>query len=507
MKSKNLSFSPLMRLIFFSILLSVSLANHLFAQQINPKILDFDKICAGGPHPTLPNQVFNEYQAAFNCTGFAADVTFKVELSDPTGSFTTPTATTPLAALPGTPPDTATDKTLTFAVPTNLVGSNTYRLRVVSSTGIVSQAFTVKGSTSNKNVPAYYKAYSNPFAINNNQPTASFCFGGSLVLTVYNPTPAIPNSSPANYAQLKYIWYKDGSVISGQTTSSLSVTTAGKYYAKLDYGDCSDDNFRSQEVTVTGATGAGAVIVSSSGNPFCASFGATTLSITAGNSYQWKKDGVILAGINTASYTTDVPGVYSCDVDFGGCKSTGSIDLKVFENTTTISGVTVNEENFIVEGETLTATITSDAISPTYQWFLNTVLLPSETSNSIQISTEGSYKAIVTQTSGCAITSEFPFDVSFKVNLNVPKISNIVSPNGDGVNDTWIIPDQYLNGTNTKIMILNALGEIVYETTDYDNYSGWPQEAIEFKNFNPVYYYIITPNSGSAKKGSITLVK
>ena len=55
--------------------------------------------------------------------------------------------------------------------------------------------------------------------------------------------------------------------------------------------------------------------------------------------------------------------------------------------------------------------------------------------------------------------------------------------------------------------ILSSLGEIVFETDNYDNYNGWPQTSIEFKNFNPVYYYIITPNGGSAKKGSITLLK
>ena len=93
------------------------------------------------------------------------------------------------------------------------------------------------------------------------------------------------------------------------------------------------------------------------------------------------------------------------------------------------------------------------------------------------------------------------------MNFNVPKISNIVTPNGDGINDTWIIPDKYLAGTNTHIVILSSFGEIVFQTDNYDNYSGWPQTSIEFNNFNPVYYYIITPNGQSTKKGSITLVK
>jgi gliding motility-associated-like protein len=507
MKSK---FTPLFSssaFMFFLMLLVLPSAGNLFAQQINPQILEFNQICAGGPHPTKPGEVFNEFQASFSITGFAADITFKVELSDPTGSFNTPTATTVLSPLAGTPPDTATDKTLTFAVPTNLVGSNAYRLRVMSSNDVASQAFTIKGTTSTKTFSAYYKAFSGPFAINNNQPTVSFCSGGSVTLTIYNPTPTIPNSSPANYPQLKYIWFKDDAAIPGQTSNSLVVNTAGVYYAKLDYGLCSDDNFRSQGVTVTGSAGASAVIVSSLGNPFCSSVGSTTLTVTAGNSYVWKKDNAVIAGAIAQAYQTDLPGVYTCDVDFGGCKSTGTIDLKVFENNSSISGVVVDKINYITEGETLSVALTTDAVAPTYQWFLNDVAIAGEDKSNLDITAQGKYKAIITQTSGCIITKEFPFEVSFKVNLNVPKISNIVTPNGDGINDTWIIPDQYISGTNTHILILNSYGEIVFQTDNYDNYSGWPQTLIEFNNFNPVYYYIITPNGQSTKKGSITLVK
>jgi hypothetical protein len=504
------TFTPFYTSRIYKLILLLSIvvsSNYLFSQQINPKILEFDKICAGGPHPTIPGAVFNEYEASFSIVGFASSVTFKVELSDPAGAFTVPTATISLAPLPGTPADTATDKTLAFAVPTNLVGSNAYRLRVTSSTGVSSQPFTIKNTTSTKSFSAYYKVYSDPFAINNNQNTVSFCNGGSVNLTVYNPTPAIPNSSPANYPQLKYLWYKDDVLIPGQNSSSLNVNATGEYYAKLDYGLCSDDNFRSQGVIVSGASGAGAVIVSSSGNPFCSSLGNTTLSVTAGNSYIWKKDGVVISGAVTNSYSTNEKGIYTCDVDFGGCKSTGTIDLKVFENNSSIDGVEVDKVNNITEGETLNVTLTTDAAVPTYQWLLNDTPIAGADQSSFAITAEGNYRAIITQTSGCLIIKEFPFEVSFKVNLNAPKISNIVSPNGDGINDTWIIPDQYISGTNTSIMILSSYGEIVFESDNYDNYTGWPQTPIEFNNFNPVYYYIITPNGGSAKKGSITLVK
>jgi hypothetical protein len=512
MKSKPTSFFSSCTFMFFLMLLVIPSTQELSAQQITPKILEFNQICAGGPHPDKPGEVFNEFQAFFSISGFASDVTFRVELSDPTGFFTTPTATTALGRLPQTPPDTATDKTLVFAIPTNLVGSNTYKLRVVSSTGFASQPFTIKGTASTKTFSAYYLAYTESFSINNNLPTVSFCIGGKVALTVYNPTPSIPNSSPANYPQLAYSWYKDDVLISGQSSNSLEVNAAGVYFAKLNYGLCSDDNYRSQGVTVTSAAGASATITSGSGNPFCASLGDTNLTVTGGNSYVWKKDNIVIDGAISQTYKTKLPGVYTCDVDFGGCKSTATIDLKVLTTNSSISGVDADKEEYIVnnvvEGETLKATITSDAASPSYQWFLDGAAIAGADKNFIDnITAQGKYKGVVTQNTGCVIADQFLFEVSFKVDYNVPKISNIVTPNGDGVNDTWIIPDKYLAGSNTHIMILSSLGEIVFQTDSYDNYNGWPQTAIEFNNFNPVYYYIITPTGESAKKGSITLVK
>jgi hypothetical protein len=538
MSSKTTSLFSLDTFLNFLMLLLLPSTLFLFAQggTITPQKLPFSQICAGGPDFNKPGEKFNEFQAQFTISGFASDVTFVVELSDPSGSFTTPTPTTTLAPLSGTPPDTATDITLTFAVPTNLVGSNTYQLRVKPSVGTPSSSFNINVSGSVKELPAYYKVYNDPFFINDKNNTISYCNGGSVTLTIYNPTPAIPTSSPANYPQLKYNWYKDGALISGQFGSSLVVDTNGEYYAELNYGPCSDVNFSSQRVTVTGATGSVANITSSSGNPFCSSLGNTTLTASAGNAYVWKKDDVVIEGATAQTYLTNLSGIYTCEVDFGGCKSTGSIDLKVFEITSTISGVDVvvvdgdidgdgdkdvdvdgdgdkdvdddkDAINYISEGEIVSVTTTTSAVSPSYQWFLNDALISGETKSSLDVTAEGKYKLIITQTSGCIISNEFLFEVSYKKNYNVPQISNVVSPNNDGANDTWIIPDQYISGTNTQVMILSSSGEIVFQTDNYDNYNGWPQTAIEFNNYNPVYYYIITPTGQSAKKGSITLVK
>ena len=81
----------------------------------------------------------------------------------------------------------------------------------------------------------------------------------------------------------------------------------------------------------------------------------------------------------------------------------------------------------------------------------------------------------------------------------------MVSPNNDGINDTWIIPQKYLSGSKTEIQILTAQGKVEFTTTDYKN--DWPTSSIDFKNTNPIYYYIITTANQETKMGSITVIK
>jgi hypothetical protein len=504
MISKNtFLLSPNKQLIFFMLLVFSSTVS-LFAQTIFPQKLPFNKICAGGPHPVRPGEIFNEYQVFFKTSGFDPSVTFVVELSDAAGSFTTPTATTLLPPLTDTPPDTATDKTITFAVPTNLVGSNLYQLRVKPSVGNPSSSFIINGSGSTKSFTAYFKAYIGPFLINNNKSTVSFCNGSSVTITVYNPTQSSPDSSPANYPQLKYNWYKDNVLIPGQNGTSLSVSSVGEYYAELDYGLCTDGNYSSQRVTVSGSTGGTATISSNLGNPFCPDSGKTTLTATTGNSYIWKKDNAVIDGERAETYQTNVSGVYTCDVDFGGCISTGTIDLKVSEITSTISGIDVDQINYIQEGETLNVATTTSATAPSYQWFLGDGAISGATQSTLDITAAGKYKVIITQTTGCVVTNEFLFEVAYKEAYDGKNIPNILT-----AGRTWIIPEIYTNG-KAKVMVLSSSGEMVYPLDgnyDYNNDVGWPQTPIDFKSFNPVYYYIITPSGQSAKKGSITVFK
>ncbi|MFK2820067.1 gliding motility-associated C-terminal domain-containing protein [Flavobacteriaceae sp. LMIT009] len=449
--------------------------------------LGFSQACA--------NESFNTYNTTFVFSpegDLNASNQFIIELSDANGDFSNPT--TVFTSTSGS--ITTSPATLSFSLPTDTAGEN-YKLRIKST--------SPAATSSNSNAfAAYYKVHDEPFTINNLVSTGAFCTGGSYLLTIDNPG-TILNDSPLNYPSLTFNWYKE----TGTTTSifisegqTLTVTEEGTYFVETNYGTCTSDSF-SNRVTISeissGEDQAG--ISSSLGNPFCPNLGETTLSTIVGESYQWYKDDVEISGATNQMHQTDEPGKYTVQVDLGDCSTTGSIDLtsELFE-----ADINVSVFNIMAEGETLPVEVTTSAVNPQYEWYLDGNLISGAISNTYTVTEYGSYKVVITQNTGCIGSQEFSFEVrdSFP---DVSAIPNIISPNGDGINDTWVIPQQYVSGTDTEVTIMTNSGKIVLKTNNYIN--NWPTENLEISTINQVYYYIIKTTANKTRKGSITVLK
>lgn len=468
----------------------------LFSGQINAQVvigtpnLGFTRACA--------SDSFNTYNVTFVFSpeeGLSSSNQFNIEMSDATGNFSN--ATVVYTSQPGAV--TTSPATLSFALPNTTAGEG-YRLRVKSTAPAASSA-------SSSAFAAYYKLQDSPFTINNLVSAGAFCSGGSYLLTIDNPGNGT-NDSPLNYPSLTYKWYKETSPTSSVYVgegSTLSVSQQGTYFVKTNYGTCTSLSF-SNRVKITEVTSGetDATIVSSLGNPFCSENGMTTLRTMAGVSYQWYKDGTAIADATDQMYQTDVSGTFSVQVNLGSCSASGSIDLvsKGFD-----SSIDVDDENIMESGDSLVATVTTNATDPEFKWFLNDTVISGAVNASYEATEFGDYKVIVTQTSGCVVSEEFLFSISEAIEPfpEVEKIPNLISPNGDGVNDTWIIPTQYVSGTSTQVVIMNNQGKVVLQTTAYMN--NWPESQMELNSINQVFYYIITTQDQQTKKGSITVVK
>ncbi|MCF8274271.1 MAG: gliding motility-associated C-terminal domain-containing protein [Flavobacteriaceae bacterium] len=469
------------------ILIAISLTQRINAQiVIGAPSLGFTQACA--------SETFNTYNVTFSFSpesALSSTNQFIIELSDNTGSFSNSTIVfTSAQGVVATSP-----ATLSFSL-LNDTSGEAYKIRIKSTAPIATSSNSIA-------FPAYYKIQDEPFTINNLISTGAYCFGGSYLLTIDNPGFGL-NDSPLQYPSLTFNWYKETSPTTSvfvATGSSLSVNQPGTYFVETNYGTCTSDSY-SNRVTITEATTTSTSTISSSlGNPYCSSQGATTLSAINGNSYQWYKDGVAISAATSQMYVTNQPGTYLVTIDLGSCVTNASIDL---ENNGFNSSIDVAGTNVLLSGETLVATVTTDATNPEFEWYLNNTLIVNATGNSYEASQIGNYKVIVNQTTGCIASNEFLFTITEPF-PDVANIPNLISPNGDGINDTWVIPQQYVSGTNTEVIIISSKGEIVLKTNDYLN--NWPENQINFKDINPVYYYIITPQNNKTRKGSITVVK
>jgi gliding motility-associated-like protein len=453
---------------------------------ISKPSLGFTQACA--------SPSFNTYNVSFSFSpesGLGASNQFIVELSDGNGSFSNPITlhTTSTGAVTTSPVN------INFSIPTTTAGEN-FRIRVKSTN-------PTSISSSSNAFPAYYKLQDTPFSINNLIASGAYCSGGSYLLAIDNPG-GPSNDSPLNYPTLTFKWFKETSpttsvfVADGET---LSVNEPGTYFAETNYGSCTSNSFSNRVTVSEASSGSTSNISSSLGNPYCSADGPTTLNAINADGYQWFKDGESIPGATSQMYDTNEAGTYTVNIDLGNCMTSATINL---ENTDFTSSIDVDEINNIDDNESLIATVTTSANSPEFKWYLNDAMINGAVNSSFEITELGSYKVVVTQTSGCNAETEFPFLVRSAF-PDVEEIPNLISPNGDGTNDTWEIPQQYVSGTNTQITIYSAQGNIVLLTNDYQN--NWPENQIEFQDINPLYYYIITPLNGKTKKGTITVVK
>jgi gliding motility-associated-like protein len=110
------------------------------------------------------------------------------------------------------------------------------------------------------------------------------------------------------------------------------------------------------------------------------------------------------------------------------------------------------------------------------------------------------YTLTVTSADGCTDSSQVKVTV-----LKPPVVPNAFSPNGDGINDTWVI--RYLNAyPSADIQVFNRYGQPVYHAAGYSTpwdgtYNGQPLPV-------GTYYWIIRPGNGRRQiSGSVTIIR
>lgn len=217
--------------------------------------------------------------------------------------------------------------------------------------------------------------------------------------------------------------------------------------------------------------------------------------------FTWSHDATLLT--NTA--TGLVEGSYSVTVtDANGCDT--SLTVAIVEVRGPDLSVIPEVPQTIYSGQAVSieVSLVSPIDSVYYEWLefpgldcydcTNPIATPERTTT---------YLVRVTDNfTGCEDTAFVTIIVRDETNIFIP---NAITPNGDGVNDTWMLRELATFPDN-EVIILNRWGDVVFSASPYQNdfdgtFNGSPLPS-------GTYYYIIKlDNISESVTGPITIIK
>lgn len=226
-------------------------------------------------------------------------------------------------------------------------------------------------------------------------------------------------------------------------------------------------------------------------NPFCRG-GQVTLSAPSGTlSYMWS-DGSVAQSINvnaSGTFTVIVTDTLT------NCISSDSVMTSVFQEAVADAG----RDTTIALGDQITLEGSGGVM---YQWTPSESLDMASSSHPVASPLQTTtYQLSVTDENGCSDLDSLVITVIRDYTFTV---SNLITPNGDGFNDTWYIEniDHY---PDSKVMIFNRNGQVIFTAEPYKN--DWDATYEGSRVNDGSYYYVITfTGSTDVFKGTITVL-
>jgi gliding motility-associated-like protein len=278
----------------------------------------------------------------------------------------------------------------------------------------------------------------------------------------------------------QYIW-----IPTLETTQTISVNATGTYMVEVDGGintRCTDNDTIYIKVLQMPLVDIGPDICSTdpvvldAGNP--------------GFEYQWTDgDGNPIG--NTQTITASSSGNYNVAVAelLGyGCDVNDVISVRVIpEPIITLGPDSTICQHQSIELEVHGVGIDLSQYDYTYYWYPTFETTPYTVQAWLP---EGTIPFIISVT-GCTTVSD---TLNLTVNICDLTIPNIITPNGDNLNDNFKVPNlEYY--PNSQLIIYNRWGRKVYESSNYQN--DWNGE----KCSDGVYYFILQVNFGNTGNG------
>lgn len=320
---------------------------------------------------------------------------------------------------------------------------------------------------------------------------------------------------PRDYQYFDFQWRKDGNPIANQTNASDLLVLK-------ENDDASDYTLRASYGTIIGISNALSGLFASvpevkiqtqDGNKMAkicegGSVKLVSTVVAPSYSYQWYKGVEKIEGAVEPVYEATEIGAYLLEISSGACskKSIEAITVSNFDPNQVKITYVINPQIQVNHGSVISTSkgleLKVEGGNPNgYLWQnpSNSVI-----ASTIKLNESGVYTLTATIGGTCS-----PVVISFKANVTeVKEIPNVVTPNGDGHNDYWQIPEDYLNKPNVRVIIYSQEGKVVFNQTNYDNQS-WPN-LNTFKDLGRralLFLYVIEVDNRVDKQGVITLIR
>ncbi len=181
-----------------------------------------------------------------------------------------------------------------------------------------------------------------------------------------------------------------------------------------------------------------------------------------------------------------------------GCTDTATTTIQVLKAPTVDAGKSI----FVLDDDSARLTPQVNAVNPIFKWS-PTSFLSSDTSKMPFVRFPWYnvlYTLKVTGEEGCTAQDTVGMKVLYKL-----KIPNAFSPNGDGINDEWVI-ENLKDYPGCKIEIYTRSGVLIYNTIGYSR--PWNGTINNKMAPNGVYYYIIDAKNGRKPvAGFVTIIR
>ncbi|WP_316796455.1 MBG domain-containing protein, partial [Pedobacter agri] len=180
-----------------------------------------------------------------------------------------------------------------------------------------------------------------------------------------------------------------------------------------------------------------------------------------------------------------------------------SQNLVITDNPLPLISIVSSKGSSIAKGETIQLTA-SGAVN--YQWSLTgSGIISGQSTPTLTIRPSVSSSYTVTGTNQFGRSATLTIRIEVKSDYSVLNATNILTPNGDGVNDVWTVENIDLYPDNT-VRIFDKAGKVVFSVKGYQN--NWAGTFNGGNLTEGTYYYIIDFGQGiGVKKGYITIVR